>query len=205
MTELKITSINTDISEDSDNSEDDQPFLENPSHNPSPHEFCCPIKCQLLILIISTIAFGLLWLSESQFSQGVLRLRHINETCGFSIFGNNVCAKPLKCNNNLCIYDDIPPILNCNQSNIDMFCPKQTPCPRCPRCPPCQNLVSYFDYVEFINYYIEPTVKERTKIIVDIPYGGCKELCSRRSDCKAICFRGDSNVCHLRNTYTLPP
>ena len=214
MTELKanISNLNnSDIelaSEVEIDLDDNQPFLDNtvPNEGSDPiHDFCCTVKCRMFLFMICTFIFGMTWLSESQFSQGILRQKYINETCGFSIFGNKVCVEPLKCRNEKCIYEEKPPILNCNQSNIDLFCPKQTPCPRCPRCPACQNLVSYFDYVEFIGYYLEPTSKERTQIIADIPYGGCKELCSRKSNCKAICYRGDWNVCHIRNTYTNTP
>lgn len=158
--------------------------------------FCCEKRCQILLLSILTLIFMFLWLAESQFSEGVLRYKYENETCSWSISKSNECAPGLECHNDKCRARET--IVYRNQTCECPIC-------QCPSCPSCNRYLSYFDFNEFPNMYLLPQVQERTKIVVDIPYGGCKELCARTPNCKAVCYQGGYvNVCHIRSTYTIP-
>ena len=162
---------------------------------------CSKLRCLLVFFMVTTLVFFFLWLSESQFSEGILRDKLLNEECGWSFIKSRSCATPFLCRDNRCQL-----IINTPKYNPDDYskCPPCRECPRCPRCPSCQNLVSYFDFNEFPNTYFKQRSQEITKIHLGMPYGGCKEVCARNPSCKAICFNGINNVCHERTTYIFP-
>lgn len=141
---------------------------------------------------ILAFAFMLLWLAESQFSSGVLRPRYLGEECGYRLFGNLDCIKPLICNSikrcSTSYQESKTPAIN----NQTITCPA---CPRCPTCPSCQNLVTYFDYSEYPNHWIDPGPHGFIETDFYIPYGGCKEICARNINCYGICNQGFDGSC----------
>jgi len=132
--------------------------------------------------------FMILWLSESQFSEGTLRTKNVGESCKFK-----TCSTGLQCINNIC---SLPPM-----DQIIIYSNATLPPPKCPSVNP--KIVTYFDYEEHPNHWLEPK-KGFYKNIYSMPYGGCKEICSSHDNCKAISYKGDSYQCHLMEDYQLP-
>jgi len=161
----------------------------------------CNLKFYSFFFLFTTIIMTILWLSESQFSQGVLRYKYLGESCQWSITNNKICAPPLICQNNKCQLIQKNCIDNSNCTGL--INPQE--CPQCKSCPPCQNLVSYFDFNEFPNYWL-PRQRNfgKTEILLGMSYGACKEVCARDPKCKLICFNGIRNICHKRIGYLFP-
>lgn len=164
------------------------------------------------IFIISTIIFVILWLAESQFSNGILRPRYLNEKC----VSNDSCVKGLFCDKNkicnvksaICSpYDDYYNYENGTMNPCGYPPEKCPPCDGNADCPPqyISRINTYFDYTEFPNYFINPSTLGFYKHDYNIPYGGCKELCANDYDCKAICYNPLGQICWYMKYYILPP
>lgn len=165
----------------------------------------------ICIFILTTIIFCFLWLAESQFTHGILRLKYIDEPCSH----NSSCSNGLTCIYGSCKvmstvcspYDDYYNYGN-GTPNPNGY-PKD--CPVCPeegiQCPPqyVSNIVTYFDFNEFPNHWIDPGTSGFYIFNYDLPYGGCKELCAIDSRCKGICYNGQAKMCWQMSSYVLPP
>ena len=149
------------------------------------------------ILLIIAIMFFMLWLAESQFSEGVLRQKYVGEQCGFNIIHNKKCSEGLLCKNSSC---QLPP-----SDTIIIYSNKTlTPAPT-QSCPPIHpKVVTYFDYDEGPNRWLDPGTGGFYQHYYHIPYGGCKEKCSSQLACKAIAYHGPAEQCHLMKQYYFP-
>ena len=144
--------------------------------------------------MIIAFLFCMLWLSESQFSQGVLRTKNVGETCGFNIVNRKKCSPGLLCKNSTC---RLP-----SKEIVTVYSNRTLPPPKCPAVMP--KLVTYFDYDEGPNRWLDPGPHGFYQHIPTIPYGGCKEVCSSQRKCKAVSYHGSANQCNLMDQYFLP-
>lgn len=147
--------------------------------------------------IMIALVFFMLWIAESQFSEGVLREKYVGEKCGFHIFHTKKCSTGLRCKNMTC---HLPP-----QDTVTIYSNETLPPPPPPKCPSVRpKIVTYFDYDEGPNRWLDPGPKGFYRNIYHIPYGGCKEICSSQKACKAISYHGPANQCHLMEHYYFP-
>lgn len=175
---------------------DTEPLLQaQADHNP-----CCHPKYTSIFFAATTFTFLLLWLSESQFGQGTLRLRHLGEECHFSIFGSKDCAPGFTCSTEgICVLPSCPDV-----PCIPQNCSTPTPCPPCPPVKP--RLVTYFDFNETPNHWIDPGPHGYYKIAHHLSYGACKELCAQDTHCHSFNYKGDAGMCAmLDKTYYPAP
>lgn len=153
----------------------------------------CVVGCSMMIAFL----FFILWLAESQFSEGVLRMKNVGEQCGFNILHDKKCSTGLLCRNSIC---HLPP-----NDVVTIYSNKTLPPPPPPTCPAVHpRLVTYFDYDEGPNRWLDPGPHGFYQNIYTIPYGGCKEVCSSQTKCKAISYHGPANQCHLMDQYFFP-
>lgn len=168
------------------------------------------IICLVCLLCLTNTGSIILWLSESQFSHGVLRYKYLDEPCS----DNSQCAngffcdyvhkncqiKPIPCSP----YDDYYNYGNGTPKNYSQIaCPVYDP----PPCPPqyVQKQFTYFDFNEFPNHWLDPGYRGFYDHDYSIPYGACKEICARDAICKGICYNGLAQMCWRMTAYTLPP
>jgi hypothetical protein len=145
------------------------------------------------------LLFLMLWLAESQYSQGVLRTKNVGEECGVRLFGDLKCSTGLSCKYGKCI---IPTGPECSKNITYIFLNRTEPCEKCPKVQP--KIVTYFDFDEGPNRWLNPGPHGFYEYIRHIPYGGCKEICSSRKKCKAISYQGPSESCHLMQEFYFP-
>lgn len=151
----------------------------------------CIISNIVLILCVGILIF--LWLAESQFTEGILRPKYLDETCGFSIFtGKTKCVSGLECISEKChLIEKTKNIVvenpNCYYKNMNQT--KTTNC-KCPEPKPCKIVTNYFAFNEFPNTWFHPSSGEMVVPNYGLPYGGCKETCSHNSKCKFFCYTG---------------
>lgn len=167
--------------------------------------------CLVFLLVLTNAGSIVLWLSESQFSHGVLRYRYLDEPCE----NDGSCAKGFVCDyvSTKCKskpepcspYDDFYNYGNGTPTNYShvLSCPPCEP----PACPPqtIQKQFTYFDFNEFPNHWIDPGTHGFYNRDYNIPYGGCKEICARDYRCKGVCYNGLAQLCWQMAAYTLPP
>ena len=154
-----------------------------------------PICCCNIFLLIATFSTVIWALSEAGlYGEGIIRGKLVGETC--STWNGRNCVDGLFCIGGICHKqpkDNIPcTILN-------------NTCPECQLCPPqtVYKQISYFDFREYPSrsLVINTTFAQRIQRIIDnIDYGGCKELCAKDSLCKALCYHGGSRECQLRSS-----
>lgn len=155
------------------------------------------LYCVMGTSLLGLVLFLFLWLSESQFSEGVLRTRNEGEECGERLFNDLTCSQGLKCHDGKCH-------LPSTQIRI-IYSNKTLPPPPPPKCPSVNpKVVTYFDYDEHPNRWLDPGPHGFYKNIYSIPYNGCKEVCSSQGICKALSYHGPANQCHLMKQYHFP-
>lgn len=145
------------------------------------------------VFLPTTILFLLLWLSESQWGEGVLRKKYVGESCEWSLVSSNSCSEGLYCLNKVCTL----PTCNC-----EGLCPETTPCPELR--PVVASTVTYFDYNEKPNHWLDPGPPGFYNIQFALSYGACKEVCARETRCKGIAYRGEAEMCCLMERFYMP-
>lgn len=162
--------------------EEEDTFFETTKHK--------PINRRLVLLfLLPSFIFLILWLAESQFSHGVLRMRFRDEPCHRGIISNR-CAKGFYCRYGTCQLPTVDPCPPVNQTYIDNRTVIHRP-----------RQVTYFDFNEMPNHWLEPKIGVY-KNILRIGYGACKDLCSKDKKCKALVYSG--YLCAFMDDYTFP-
>jgi hypothetical protein len=144
----------------------------------------------LCILTFMVIPF-ILWLAESQFSEGILRPKYVNESCSTQDYMNRPCVTGLFCVKGTCIlstYNSSDPIIIDNTKE----CPEPRVCPP----PTLIKTVSYYDFLEYPNSYLR-NASSLLGSLDDISYNGCKELCGRDNNCEAVRYFVGTKQCDL--------
>jgi hypothetical protein len=119
----------------------------------------------LCILTFMVIPF-ILWLAESQFSEGILRPKYVNESCSTQDYMNRPCVTGLFCVKGTCIlstYNSSDPIIIDNTKE----CPEPRVCPP----PTLIKTVSYYDFLEYPNSYLR-NASSLLGSLDDISYNG---------------------------------
>lgn len=155
-----------------------------------------PLGCSALTAFV----FFMLWLSESQFGQGTLRTRNLNETCGWSIVGTYECSEGLKCNASTCIL----PELSCPECPVPVYNCSDLKCAPCPTRPVKPNTQNVYDYLEWPGHWVDVGPHGYYNTLRDIDYPGCKAVCSSSSKCKIANYQNDARFCWLAKQYYIP-
>jgi len=146
-----------------------------------------------IFFFLTTIG-AILWaLSEGGlYGQGLIRKKLLHESC--SHWNGRNCAEGLNCLGGFCV-DHL------GNRTVVVFNNTCEVCPPPVRCPPqvIQKHVSFFDFNEFPSYYLRQNSSDPDlKLIKDVSYGACKELCSKSRYCTAVSYHGMAHECHLR-------
>lgn len=162
-------------------------------------------RCRDFGTVSLLLTFLILWLAESQFSEGVLRRRYVGEECGYRLIGSTQCSPKLVCMTRLC---QLPLVCSTDaqtSTSPTMYSNRTAPCPKCPDCPSVRpKLVTYFDFDEGPNRWLDPGPHGFYKYVRHLPYGGCKELCASEPECAAVSYQGPAMMCHLMKQYHFP-
>lgn len=155
-----------------------------------------------IVFFFFTTIGSVLWaLSEGGlYGHGLIRGKYLGEEC--SRWNGRDCVEGLYCAAGVCndhLSDENKTIYVLN--NTCEICPPPV------KCPPTTvyKKVSFFDFNEYPSYYLRQNASDPDlKLIKDISYGACKELCSKSSRCTAVSYHGLFHECHLRkqNDYT---
>lgn len=151
-------------------------------------------------LSATTFIFFLLWLSESQFGQGVLRSRNLNETCEWNPFLNRKCSPGLLCRNDMCIFPQEP----VSNNTLQCYCGNNitsTPCPTQAIHP---NSQSVYDYNEQPGYWTDAGSHGYYRTIYNIDYSGCKGICNSQKKCKMVNYQIEPRNCWMSEKYIVP-
>jgi hypothetical protein len=157
-------------------------------------------KFSFCFLFALSISFMLMWLSESQFGEGILRPKYINETCQPEWSDGRKCVGS-RCVKGRCMKEcgDVQ-IVYLNQSN-----PDNTPCPPQNVVEKVTKLVTFYDFVEFPNTYLRPKSDlSKFKTVQEVSYNACKELCSRETKCVAVNYAPGTSTCIFMQSYIIP-
>lgn len=148
-------------------------------------------------LSITSFILLILWLSESQFSQGILRTRNINETCEWDLVFNRKCSPGLICQRDICV---LPPPTICPTPNCtDLYI--QTPCPSLAIHP---NSQSVYDYNEQPGSRTDAGSHGYYRTVYNIDYSGCKGLCNIQEKCKMVNYQNLARNCWMAEKYLVP-
>ena len=173
--------------------------MENPLVNNDDENYNGSVKKYIpaTCLSLTSFIFLLLWLSESQFGQGVLRSRNINETCEWNLFVARKCSPGLLCRNDICIFPQKQQSkLTCNCTDV-----VSTPCPTQAIRP---NSQSVYDYNEHPGYWTDAGSHGYYRTVYNIDYSGCKGLCNVQKRCKMVNYQNNARNCWMAENYLIP-
>ena len=168
------------------------------------YDYALFYKICIGILLLICASLVLMWLAESQFGEGILRPKLFNETCPPDWAGGRTCAKGLWCVEGRCVDDGF------NYSAVQTIYVPQNWTDPLPTCPPqhitqqITKIVSFYDFMEFPGSYLRPLNDSRIKAIEQVSYNGCKEICSRETQCIALNYNANNQFCTLMRSFLNP-